>query len=152
MRDIVLGNGTMMLNFDQDLNLRDLYWPMAVSKITGTETGPASGYLRPPVQLAVLLGLGKGIGLSRRHPITNIRAVITGSNWNWKSMTRSTGRRCLPEKNCGQKPPKSSREVKVIFYQDLSIKGIEAGDSAVYDPKTGGIYHYKKSCYIWPTV
>ena len=27
MREVVMGNGSLLVNFDRELNLRDLYWP-----------------------------------------------------------------------------------------------------------------------------
>lgn len=150
MRDIVLGNGTMMLSFDKDLSLRDLYWPYGGFENHGDGNRTSFGiYADEHFSWLFSPDWEKDLGYLCDTPITNIKAVnnrldlelTINDAIHW---AEDVYLKRIVIKNLRDHP----REVKVIFYQDFSIRGIEAGDSAVYDPKTGGIYHYKKSCYI----
>ncbi|MGE5405669.1 MAG: glycoside hydrolase family 15 protein [Candidatus Saccharibacteria bacterium] len=150
MREVVLGNGTMMLNFDKDLSLRDLYWPYGGFENHGDGNrtnfgvfadGRFSWFFSPewvksidyledtPITRIIATNYELGLELEINHAL----------HWAEDLFLKK-----IVVKNLRQ----DVRDVKLIFYQDLSIKGIEAGDSAVYDPQTGGVYQYKKGCYI----
>ncbi|MGE5372638.1 MAG: glycoside hydrolase family 15 protein [Solirubrobacterales bacterium] len=150
MRDVVLGNGSMMLNFDRELNLRDFYWPYGGFENHGDRNRTSFGVFVDGRMVWVfepewirsfgVVGNTPITRISAEHPELKIRLEIQDALhpaedvyvkrirvWNLK-----------PE----------AREIRVLFYQDFSIRGIEAGDSAVFDPQTGGIYQYKKGIYI----
>jgi len=140
----------MMLNFDEDLNLRDLYWPYGGFENHGDGNRSGCGvFAEGRLSWLSAPEWEKKLGYLPETPITSIGAV----NHNMGLELRINDalhpaedfylKRILV-RNLREYP----REIKIIFYQDLSIRGIEAGDSAVYDPKTGGVYHYKKGCYI----
>jgi GH15 family glucan-1,4-alpha-glucosidase len=40
------------------------------------------------------------------------------------------------------------REVRLFFVQDFNIQGNNVGDTAAFDPKTGGVVRYKGPCYF----
>jgi len=40
------------------------------------------------------------------------------------------------------------REIRLYFHQNFDISGNDVGDTAVFDPKTGGIVHYKANRYF----
>jgi GH15 family glucan-1,4-alpha-glucosidase len=150
MRDIVMGNGAMMLNFDQDLNLRDLYWPYGGFENHGDANRSACG-IYADQQLSWLFSpeWDKHLGYLPDTPITRIKAInhSLGLELEINDALHPSEDLYLKRiviRNRREYP----REVKLIFYQDFSIRGIEAGDSAVYDPKTGGVYQYKRGCYI----
>ncbi len=150
MREIVLGNGAMMLNFDEDLNIRDLYWPYEGFENHGDANRSACGIFADQ-RLSWLFSSEwqKSLGYLPDTPITQINAVNRNLGLELKindalHPAEDLYLKRIVIRNLRDYP----REAKIIFYQDFSIRGIEAGDSAVYDPKTGGVYHYKKGCYI----
>jgi len=42
----------------------------------------------------------------------------------------------------------AAREARLLFNNDLSIGGSDVGDTALYDPRTGAVYHYKREYYF----
>ncbi len=44
------------------------------------------------------------------------------------------------------------REIRLFFTNDFDISGNSVGDTAAFDPKTGGIVHYKTTCTFSPTA
>jgi len=42
----------------------------------------------------------------------------------------------------------SAREVRIFFCQDFHIYGVDTGDTAMYEPDSGGIVHYKGRRYF----
>ena len=48
----------------------------------------------------------------------------------------------------GGEPAPEEREIRLFFGQDFSISGNSVGDTAAFDPETGGIVHYKGARYF----
>ncbi|NSW82193.1 MAG: glycoside hydrolase family 15 protein [Syntrophothermus sp.] len=150
VRQVVLGNGSLLLNFDNELNIRDLYWPYGGFENHGDRNRTNFGvYTDGKLSWFFEDCWRKEISCTEETPVTDIRAsnpeqqvdLVINDAVHW---AEDFYMKKIAVKNRSVYP----REIKLVFYQDLSIKGIEAGDSAVYDPQTGGIYHYKKGCYI----
>lgn len=150
MRDLVLGNGSLMVNIDRDLNIRDLYWPYAGFENHGDGNRSGMG-VHADHQFSWLHDpkWKKTFDYIEDSPISSITAH-----------NEEVGITCVI--NDAVHPAEDvylkrilirneravTREIKLFFYQDFSIHGIEAGDSAVFDPVCGGIYQYKKGTYI----
>lgn len=150
MREVVMGNGSLLVNFDRELNLRDLYWPYGgfENHGDGNRTNFAV-YVENRLSWFFENSWQREVGYVEDSPVTRIHAfnphlevellisdaVHPAEDFYLKQVT---------VKNSASR----ARDLKLIFYQDFSIHGIEAGDSAVYDPNTGGIYQFKKGCYI----
>lgn len=150
MRNVVLGNGTMMLNFDTELNIRDLYWPYGGFENHGDRNRTNFGiFADNKFSWFFDSDWHKDVSYVKDTAVTNIKAVnhdlelelSINDALHW---AEDLYLRRIVVRNRRE----YAREIKLIFYQDLSIKGIEAGDSALYDPVTGGVYHYKKNCYL----
>jgi len=150
VREIVLGNGNLLVNFDGDLNLRDLYWPYGGFENHGDGNRTSFGvYTDGRFSWLFEKIWNKEIRYISNSPVTEIRAtnaelgleLLINDAVHWAEDFYL--KKVLVRNLAGYQ-----RRVKLIFYQDFSIRGIEAGDSAVYDPDTRGIYHYKKGCYI----
>ncbi len=149
-RDLVLGNGQMLVTFDAGLRMRDLYYPyvglwnhigghssrMGVwsegrfSWVGGTDWSVTLGYVGETlVSTARLHHEGLGLELECTdtvHYQENVllrRVVVTN-------------------------PRVRSREVRIFFHQDFSIDDTDVGDTAVYDPSAGVLYHYKRDRYF----
>ncbi len=149
-RELVLGNGQMLVTFDAGFAMRDLYYPyvglwnhigghrcaMGVwSEGQFSWVGEAGwqgelDYLGETLVSSVRLR-HEGMGLEIRcsdavHYQENVFL-----------------RRCTVV-NLRQR----SREVRVFFHQDFSIDDTDVGDTAVYDPSAGLLYHYKRDRYF----
>ncbi len=150
MRHVVLGNGSLLVNFDSELNIRDVYWPYGGFENHGDRNRSSFGvYTEGRLSWVFEDCWKKDISFIEGTPVTYVQAsnqeqqidlvindAVHPSEDFYIKKIIIRNRSLYP------------REVKLVFYQDFSIKGIEAGDSAVYDPCSGGVYHYKKGCYI----
>ncbi len=147
-RDLVVGNGNVLINFDHGVNMRDLYFPMVGmdNHIAGHrcsigfwEDGCFSwldegtwdkklGYQDDALVTLVQasnFALGLDVQLQDavhyRHDIFLRRLQLT----NLESRTR---------------------KIRIFFNHDFSLGGFDVGDTALYDPALGVIYHYKRDC------
>lgn len=149
-REIVLGNGQLLVNFDEGLNMRDLYFPYVgwENHIGGNRNSigvwvdnkfswlDEKGWLRQVGYLKDTLvshcsAFNEAFGLK----ITIHDAVHFRHNIFLKKVqvTNLENRR---------------REVRIFFTHDFCIDGSEVGDTAVYDPVQDAVYHYKRNRYF----
>lgn len=148
-RDIPISNGRLMICFDRDYSLRELYYPHVGQENhvlgrfcrlgiwveeqfswVGPDWQKHLGYLDDTMVTAVTL----------HHPDLQIRlrcydAVDFHENVYLKEIT--------VENTASRK-----REVRLFSTLDLGISGNDIGDTAGYDPKTGAVIHYKGARYL----
>ncbi|ACX51584.1 glycoside hydrolase 15-related protein [Ammonifex degensii KC4] len=148
-REIILGNGRLLVNLDSRYRVRELYYPYVgkenhlldgIGEVgvwvegnfswvgeAGWEIG--SRYEEETL-VAVTVAFNPALQLSLRF----IEAV------DWE---REVWVRKVEVKNLAS----YSREIRVFFYHDFNLGGYDLGDTAFYDPATRGMVHYK-SCYF----
>ncbi len=149
-RHLVLGNGRLLVNFDQGLNIRDLYYPHVgwENHVGGHRLGIGVwvdgsfswvddrcwrrklSYLQDTLvtnTMAVHDGLGIQLlmydAVHFKHQLL-LKKVIIRNLWERK------------------------REIRLFFSHDLSIDGTEVGDTALYEPSVNAIFHYKRNRYF----
>lgn len=148
-RDLVLGNGTLLVNLDRNLNIRDLYFPYVgmynhalgyKSRIGVWVSGQFSwlddtwstrlGYKSGTLTTDVHVSNGRlGIGLRFNdtvHPQMNLflRRVSV------ENLRRD------------------EREIRLFFGQDFRLNETDIGDTVFFHPFTQAIVHYKRDTYI----
>lgn len=148
-RDLPLSNGTLLVNFDQEFNLRDIYFPHI-----GQENHSAGHRFR--------FGIWVNGGFSWVGPewqtemdylddtlITNVRAenpalkVVLTFNGTVDFRENIFIRKVTVENL-------SSREIeaRLFFYHDFHILENAVGDTALYEPHTRTLTHYKSKRYF----
>lgn len=148
-RDIPVGNGSLLVCFDRNYRIRDLYFPHV-----GQENHLSGHYSRFGVwaddrfswlgpewerdlrysadtlvtqvslyhrELGVLLACRDAVDF---HENIYLREIIVENLFF------------------------EEREIRLFFGQDFNISGNNVGDTAAYDPETGGIVHYKGARYF----
>lgn len=148
-RDLVLGNGSLLINIDRNLNVRDLYYPHVGQfnhvgghrNRVGVWVGGQFAWLEDTwsVRLGYLPGTlttdvhasnGRlGIGLRFNdtvHPELNL------------FLRRVTVENLYPEE----------REIRLFFGHDFRIGESDIGDTAFFHPFTGSMVHFKRDCYL----
>ena len=144
-RDIPVGNGSLLVNFDQTYQLRDLYWPH-VGQENHTNGHPSRfgvwvdgqfhwvhddgwqrtlDYARDTLVTQVTL----------HHPDLALRLVCQ----DVVDFHEDLYLRQIVVHNEADR----EREVRLLFTQDFHISGHEVGDSAYYEPERGAVLHYK---------
>ncbi|MBX7055017.1 MAG: glycoside hydrolase family 15 protein [Pyrinomonadaceae bacterium] len=150
MRDIPVGNGSLLVNFDDKYQIRDIYFPH-VGQENHTEGFPcrfgiwadsvfswifADGWDRTLrfvkdalVTDVTLRNDDIGIEIECRDAVADAENVLV--------------RRVEVRDLTG-----SPREVRVYLHHDLRLYENKVGDTAFYDPETLALIHYKKHRYF----
>lgn len=150
MRDIPVGNGSLLVNFDDKYQIRDIYFPH-VGQENHTEGFPFrfgvwvdgefswffdNGWER------VLKYLPETLVTDVRLFNEKLQVEITcndtvGSHENYFL-------RRIQVKNLSDK----TQEIRIFLHQDFRIYENKVGDTAFYDPESFSLIHYKKHRYF----
>ncbi|RMF34318.1 MAG: glycoside hydrolase family 15 protein, partial [Chloroflexi bacterium] len=144
-RDIPVGNGSLLVNFDRTYQLRDLYWPHV-----GQENHTAGHPFRFGVWADGQFRWVDDAGWQRRldyehdtlvtdvtlhHPDLALTLVChDGVDFHLDLYLRQIVVRNEADHR---------REVRLFFAHDFHISGHEVGDSAYYEPERRAVFHYK---------
>ncbi|MFB0846457.1 glycoside hydrolase family 15 protein [Paenibacillus oleatilyticus] len=149
-RDLPIGNGNVLINFDVHYNVRDVYFPYVGQEnqaldhlshfgvwtaedffwIDHPELKKQSGYLNDTLitnvvctheRLGLKLQLRDGVDVQEN---VFIRKVVVENDWD------------------------REREVKLYFHLDLHLYGNGVGDTVYYDPELRSLVFYKGHRYL----
>ncbi len=150
MRDLPVGNGRLLVNFDSKYQIRDVYFPHvgqenhtegfafrfgvwvddAFSWIDDDEWQRDLRYLPETLVTDVTLSNARlGIELNINDTIASHSDIFL----------RRVAVKSLTEKN---------RQVRVFLHQDFRIYENNVGDTAYFDPEIRALIHYKKHRYF----
>jgi len=148
-RDIPVGNGNLLICFDREYRLRELFFPHV-----GQEN-----HIQGKVCRLGLWAEGKfsWVGPGWRRELGYLPdTMVTEVRLHQADLELSLV--ChdavdfhedvyLKEITVENLTPRN-REVRLFFHLDLGIGGNDLGDTAGFDPKTGGVIHYKGPRYF----
>lgn len=149
-RDIPVGNGSLLVAFDEFYQIRDIYFPH-VGKENHSEGHPfrlgiwiddSFSWINEDEWKRELLYLEETLVTDVRLTNEKLKVEII-SNDTVDSLENIFLRR-LQIKNLSSK----KREFRIFFHQDFYISESEVGDTAFYDPETLSIIHYKGKRYF----
>jgi len=144
-RDIPLGNGSLLVNFDRSYRLRDLYWPHV-----GQENHTAGHPFRFGVWIDGRFSWMHEDGWQReidyaddtlvtrvtlRRPDLALRLECQDAVDFHEDIYL---RRFVVHDEAGRR-----REARILFCQDFHIGGTDVGDSSYYEPERRAVFHYK---------
>lgn len=150
MRDLPVGNGSLLVNFDERYNLRDVYFPH-VGQENQTDGYPsrfgiwASGrfsWVDSNDWSRELSYIGETLVTDVRLTNSTIGVEII-SNDTVASHENIFLRR-IQVKNLSSE----AQEFRVFLHHDFRLYENKVGDTAYYDPGTGAIVHYQKQRYF----
>jgi glucoamylase len=144
-RDIPVGNGSLLVNFDQAYQLRDLYWPHV-----GQENHTAGHPCRFGVWVDGQFSWASDDGWSRSLDYEHDTLVTEVTLHNPALALRLVCRDAVDfhenlylRQIVVHNEAEREREVRLLFSQDFHISGQEVGDSAYYEPQRRAVFHYK---------
>ena len=148
-RDIPVGNGRFLICFDQHYNIRDLYFPHV-----GQENHVQGEYCRLGIWVDnrfSWIGEDWKIDLGYDEDTLVTRVSLYHKNLGVLLMCRDAVdfheniyvREIVVENMAPQ-----DRQIRLFLSHNLDISGNSVGDTAAFDPHTGGIIHYKGSRYF----
>ncbi len=143
-RDLPIGNGTLLMNFDRDYQVRDIYYPHL-----GRENHSDGRPFRVGVWCeGTISWLGPEWEIRRRYREESLVTAVVARNealgielafedavdFHEPVFVRHVKVRNLRD---------GEREARVFFYHDFRISGTQTGDTAYYDPELKAVIHYK---------
>ncbi len=151
VRHISLGNGSLLVNLDKSLRLRDLYFPYA-----GQENHVQGQKHRIGLHANGFSWI-KDWDTTPRYKEDTILGESTAYNdMEGLKMTFRDTVEC--EKNVFLREIKVenqkdySREVEIFFHQGFDLYGTGMADTCFYHPDNSGLIHYKKKRYVMAEV
>jgi len=133
MRDIPVGNGSLLVNFDDKYQIRDIYFPR-VGQENHTEGFPFRFGVWANGEFSWISSddwTNEKLGLE----IVSNDTVASHENIFLRRVSIS---------NLTDRP----MEIRVFLHQDFRISENKIGDTAFYDPETLALLHYKKDRYF----
>ncbi len=147
-RDIPVGNGSLLVCFDSDYQIRDLYFP---------HVGQENHSIGHPFRFAVWVDgrfslvkdWEKHLDYEERTLVTQVRARSAELGLELTchdavDFELNVYLRQVTVRNLTDRP----RDVRLFFHHDFHISGNEIGDTAFYDPRTRSVIHYKGHRYF----
>lgn len=144
-RDIPVGNGSLLVNFDSNYQLRDLYWPHV-----GLENHTAGHPFRFGVWVDGQFSWVSQDDWQRRLEYEPATLVTNVSLVNNKLGLRLLVKDVVDfhenlylRQITVHNDRDQEREIRLFFSHDFHIGGYEVGDSAYYEPERKALFHYK---------
>jgi len=143
-RDLPIGNGTLLINFDREYRVRDIYYPHL-----GRENHSDGRPFRVGVWCdGQFSWLGAEWDIRRLYQEESLATEVTARSdllgielvfndavdFHEPVMVRRMRVRNLRDRE---------REARIFFYHDFCISGTQTGDTAYYDPELKSVVHYK---------
>jgi oligosaccharide amylase len=163
-RDIPVGNGQMLVCFDQHYQIRDFYYP---------HVGQENHLGGSPCRFGVWAAMPPG---KQQQDRRKRRLFWTDQGWHTHLTyqpdtlaTRATlshdqlevrleccdvvdfHRPLLVRRVEVHNLDSAEREVRLFHHQDFHIYGTKVGDTAYFDPQTRSVIHYRQSRYLMAT-
>lgn len=150
VRFLPLGNGRLLVTFDQDMNLVDFYYSRAQSENHGGH----------PFRTGVMVdGTFRWLDRTIFKQMDYLDHTAIGEmDFDFEGLSFSIFNMVFPYediflkrilvKNPGQTP----RKVSLFFHQNFDIYGSGIGDTAFYEPQTNSVIHYKGKRYFLATT
>jgi glucoamylase len=144
-RDIPVGNGSLLVNFDQTYQLRDLYWPH-VGQENHTTGNPFRFGVWVDGQFRWVHEDGWQREIDYAHDTLVTHVTLRHLELEVRLECQDAVdfhenlyiRRIEVHDEAGR-----DRKVRLFFSQDFHISGYEVGDSAYYEPERRAVFHYK---------
>lgn len=144
-RDLVVGNGRVLVNFDSRLNMRDFYFPRVgqLNQIMGHKNR-LGFWVQDQFRWTDDPGWDHGLGYIPDSLVTQVhsRSPELGLELQINDAVHFRENIYLKRiqvHNLADHP----REVRLFFSHDFSINQTDVGDTALFDPETKSLLHYK---------
>jgi len=148
-RDIPVANGRLLVCFDPDYCIRDLYFPHI-----GKENHLSGNHSRTGVWVdGKFSWIGTGWEIDLKYVSDTLVTEVNLYNRELALLLSCHDavdfheNVLLREISVENMEPRK-REIRLFFTNDFDISGNSVGDTGAFDPKTGGVVHYKDDIYF----
>ncbi|MEZ5306540.1 MAG: glycoside hydrolase family 15 protein [Pyrinomonadaceae bacterium] len=150
MRDIPVGNGSLLVNFDEFYQIRDIYFPH-VGQENHTEGFPFRFGIWVDGEFSWTFSGAWSISL-KYLPETLVTDVhLINEELGIEIISHDTvhnDENILLRKMSVSNLRDVEREVRLFFHHDFRIYENKVGDTAFFDPESHSLVHYKKKRYF----
>lgn len=150
MRDLPVGNGSLLVNFDDKYQIRDIYFPH-VGQENHTQGFPCrfGVWVDGDFSWVASDGWVRDLRYLPETLVTDVR--LTHSELGIKitcNDTVASHDNTFLRRVRVQNERNGRAEVRIFLHHDLRIYENNFGDTAYFDPDTQGLIHYKKHRYF----
>ena len=155
-RDLPVGNGRMLITFDDRYQIRDFYFPHVGQENHGGNQPCKFGvYVEPEHggRGRMLWSTDPGFTLRKRYLKDTLTTSVSLEHKDAQltlycndavDFNRNVFVRKIKIKNHAG----VARRVRVVHHQDFNMYGTKIGDTAAYEPALAGLVHYRAQRYI----
>ncbi|MEO8041462.1 MAG: glycoside hydrolase family 15 protein, partial [Acidobacteriota bacterium] len=150
MRDIPVGNGSLLVTFDDKYQIRDIYFPH-VGQENHTEGFPFRFGVWADGQFSWIFsdGWSRSLKYLPETLVTDVRLENAEMGIRIEcSDTVASHDNIFLRRIRVANTKDSRREIRVFLHHDFRIYENNVGDTAYYDPETSALIHYKKHRYF----
>jgi glucoamylase len=150
MRDIPVGNGSLLVNFDDKYQLRDIYFPhVGQENHTGGRPCRLGVWVDGEFSWIADDGWERSIRYLNETLVTEVRLFNQELQLELIcNDTVASHDNIFLKRITARNLSRDRRQVRVYLHQDLRIYENKFGDTAMFEPETRGIVHYKKHRYF----
>ncbi|HTH51303.1 MAG TPA: glycoside hydrolase family 15 protein [Pyrinomonadaceae bacterium] len=149
MRDLPVGNGSLLVNFDDKYQVRDIYFPH-IGQEDHTKGFPSRLGVWVAGEFSWIADEGwtRELRYGADNPITDV--LLTNAALDLEIRIHDT---VAPNDNIFLRYFKiddlaGGRDIRVFLHHDFRIYETKKGDTAFYDPETHALIHYKRDRYF----
>lgn len=150
-RDLVVGNGRLLINFDHNLNMRDLYYPyVGMPNHIGGHYNRIGLWVNGRFTWVGDTSWEKVCQYEPATLVTDARVMhpglaVTLHLHDAVHFTYDLYLKQIRVVNKANRP----REFRIFLTHDFSINETDIGDTALYDPNFDAVLHYKRDiCFL----
>ncbi|QDU71278.1 glycoside hydrolase family 15 protein [Mucisphaera calidilacus] len=159
-RDIPVGNGQLLVTFDQHYRIRDLYYPHVGQENHGS--GGACGFgvwsdivpaTKAERRRKRLFWSDQGWTIRQGYQEDTLTTDVVMTHPELRLELRCSDvvdfhRPVLVRRIEVHNQTSKPREVRLLHHQDLFLYGTRVGDTAYFDPQVQSIIHYRMQRYV----
>jgi glucoamylase len=146
MRDIPVGNGSLLVNFDEAYRIRDIYFPH-VGQENHTEGEPSRFGVWADGQFSWIDGAAWERTLKYRCDTLVTDVSLRNEELGIEMVCNDTvasHENVFLRRTRVKNLRSESRDIRIFLHHDFRIYENAVGDTAFFDPTTGSLIHYKK--------
>src|SRR6478672_1866763 len=149
MRDLPVGNGSLLVNFDDKYQLRDIYFPH-VGQENHTKGFPSrlGVWVAGEFSWTADEDWSRELRYIRNSTVTDVLLVNRKLNLEIRCHDTVAQDVNVFLRHFKVNDLVGERDIRVFLHHDFRIYETKKGDTAFYDPETQAIVHYKRDRYF----
>jgi len=144
-RDLPVGNGSLLVTFDDSYQLRDLYWPhVGLENHTGGHVFRFGVWVEDQFRWLDHPGWSKRLRYDHETLVTDVSLAHPDLHLELTCRDAVDFHQNLYVRRIDvRNDTERDREVRLFFHHDFYISSHEVGDTAYYEPERRAVLHYK---------